>query len=139
MVKSGDVIFCRAFKLPDGTVHDTWFLILNDARIDQPALCLKSTTKLHRYNGASCGCNQHLNCYYIPLSMKMCFALDTYLVLPELHPLSLQKLFDLKRNGNVEERGAIDGHCMLDILHCLSHYEDDIDQDYFELLFTTSF
>jgi len=65
MVRAGDVIFCRSFELPDQTIHDTWFLILNNADINHPALCLKSTTRPHRYTGASSGCNQRLNCYYV--------------------------------------------------------------------------
>ena len=135
MLLAGDVIYCPQHVLPNGVLHNTWFVLLNDGGMTKPILCLMSTSQEHRYRTASEGCNHRLNCYHIKSNKQKCFTHDSYLLLPWIKSFDFKQIARMKNEGKIEDRGKVDQECLLDILRCLSHYHDDIDADYYEMLF----
>lgn len=134
MVKDRDVFVCPNFKLNDGTIHTTLFLILSGGDFWLPLICIKATSQTRRYQPLSSGgCysieNRPYKCFFIPAEWKECFSKDTCLDLNQIYPIPLNDFLKLRDTNKLRPIGAVSKECFESILECICTQKEDIAED----------
>ncbi|MCW7467791.1 hypothetical protein [Leptospira levettii] len=99
------------------------------------SLVLKTTSKNKRYNGVSQFCNPDKLVFFIPKSLQAGFKEDTYIQLNEIKKYTPKDLLRGSFNRTITEVSAINENIFNALLNCLRKIKDDIEEDYYELLF----
>ena len=134
MPSLGDIISYKNFVFSDGDIADKLFVVLNE----DPCLVLKTTSKPHRYNKASQGCNENLKVFFAPISWQSCFKKDTYIQLPQIFEISTHELLSGGALGSDTIKilkSQISDDCLPELINCLKQFKEDIAEEHWELIF----
>lgn len=139
MLYPGTVYYCPNYCLPDGTLHDTWFVALTSPGLRLPALSIKATSNGERFGLPGFGCNIRERCFNVPNHLEYGFTLPSYLILPDLHRLSFHRYLQYRDQKKIFIKGKLDKECLTSLLNCLEKFEDDINRDEDLTLFPVPF
>lgn len=133
--QSGQVLFYENFPFEDGSTGDKLFVILYVADINSPCLFLKTTSQPKRYKGCQEGCDPQKRVFFVPLSWRECFPLDTYIQLPQVIEIQAAEIFAGTLSKRMRQKGALSIDCFQRLKNCLKKFKDDISPQHWKLIF----
>jgi hypothetical protein len=132
MPKLGDILFYKDYEFEDKSKSDKLFVVLCS---DESCLVLKTTSNDRFYKNAKDGCNPSKRTFFIPVSKKEFFVLDTYVELPQLFELSIEEILHGLRSKNIKiYESKLSKKCTQAILECLRQFKDDISIEHWEMI-----
>jgi hypothetical protein len=131
----GQVLFYKDYPFEDGSTKDKRFVILYVADINSTCLVLKTTSQSRRYAGCREGCDPQKKAFFVPLSWRECFPLDTYIQLPQIIEISAARIFAGILSKKMSLKGALSIDCFKLLRSCLKKFKDDISTQHWELIF----
>jgi hypothetical protein len=135
MPQPGDVFIVKNYKFEDGSQKDKWFIVLNASDLQKPCLVLKTTSRPERYPGCVRGCNKSQRCFFAPTTWQTCFALDTYIQLPQIIEFPAANLLKDRFAGKIEFKLPLTTDCLAQLRSCLATFKDDISQSHWALVY----
>ena len=131
----GQVLFYENFPFENGSTGDKRFVILYVADINSPCLVLKTTSQSRRYIGCQEGCDPQKRVFFVPLSWRECFPLDTYIQLPQIIEIPAAKIFAGTLSKRMRLMNALSIDCFKRLKDCLKKFKDDISPQHWKLIF----
>jgi hypothetical protein len=135
MPQPGQILYYRDFEFEDHSKKDKLFVVLNDADTDSLCLVLKTTSKSRRYKGVIKGCNPQNKVFFVPANWEQCFKVDTYIQLPQIIPISTDRLLVGDISGKIYVSSSLTVQCFKLLKNCLRQFKDDISAQHWKLIF----
>lgn len=134
MPNPGEIILYKNYEFEDKSKANKLFVVLNS----DPCLVLKTTSQSKRYSGVSRGCNEAKKVFFAPTYWQSCFAVDTYIQLPEIFELSTEELLDGslgKKEINIL-KNPISDDCLPQLKNCLKKFKEDISEQHWKFIYS---
>jgi hypothetical protein len=130
----GQVLYYKQFQFEDGSAKHKLFVILHISDINSPCLVLKTTSQSRHYKGCQEGCNQQKKVFFIPLSWRECFPLDTYIQLPQIIEIPAAEIFAGTLSRRMRLMNALSIDCFTRLKSCLKKFKADISTQHWQLI-----
>jgi hypothetical protein len=135
MPQPGEILCYEDYVFEDSSKGDKLFVVLNSADVDSPCLVLKTTSQSRRYEGARKGCNPQKRVFFVPADWGRCFALDTYIQLPQVLEVSTEELLRGHFNGRIHVISSLADDCFTQLKNCLKQFKQDMSPRHWILIF----
>lgn len=129
----GVVLADDAFKFSDSTTGKKLCIVLNDAKVNEPCLVVKTTSQSTRYKTAVTGCNPTLKVFFVPASQQV-FEKDTYVQLDEIFAYGCDELLTGYWAKRIREICRLPDLTFRQLRNCLKRFKEDIPEKYYSLL-----
>ena len=131
----GQVLFYENYPFEDGTAKDKLFVILYVADINSPCLVLKTTSQSKRYKGCQEGCDPQKRVFFVPLTWRECFPLDTYIQLPQIIEIPSAEIFAGTLSKRMRLRNTLSIERVKQLKNCLKKFKEDISLQHWKLIY----
>jgi hypothetical protein len=131
----GQILFHKDFEFADHTRKNKLLVVLNDTDRDQVCLVLKTTSQSRHYQGVHKGCNAQKKVFFVPIGSEQCFALDTYIQLPQVFEIPADRLLAGEISHKVYVSSSLTVECFKLLRDCLKQFKDDISAHHLQLIF----
>ena len=131
----GQVLCYKDFEFEDGSKKDKLLVVLNDSDRDSVCLVLKTTSQSKHYEGVVRGCNPEKKAFFVPTNWEQCFTLDTYIQLPQIFPITKDKLLAGDISRKIYTSTSLSIECFRLLKNCLKNFRDDISLQHWKLIF----
>lgn len=123
----GTVLFDKQFRFNDGTIGQKLIVLLTDGNGECPYLVIKTTSKQKRKQQIQ-GCNPSdlPHNFYIPANTSG-FKGETWLLLEEVYPITLNEFFQKRIGGTVEIKDSLSKEMLIELLDCALQSQDIMD------------
>lgn len=136
MPQPGQILCHKDYEfLDDHSKREKLFVVLNDTDRNSVCLVLKTTSKSRRYEGVGKGCNPQRKVFFVPTDWEQCFSLDTYIQLPEIIEITIDKLLVGEISRNIYVSSSLSIECFKLLKNCLNQFKEDISPQHRKLIF----
>lgn len=135
MPRPGQILFYRDYPFSNGSKKDKLFVVLNDTDSDARCLVLKTTSQSRHYARATQGCNPQQRVFFIPVSWDQCFRQDTYIALPQIIEIPIQKLVLLGVSRDIYVSTSLSLGRFKLLKSCLKGFKADISPEHWRMVF----
>ena len=135
MPQPGQILYYQEFEFPDDhSKKDKLLVILNDADTDSLCLVLKTTSQSRRYEGTEKGCNPQKKVFFVPIGWQQCFKVDTYIQLPQIFEIAIEKLLAGDISGKIRVTSSLTIECFKLLKDCLKQFKEDVSPRHWKLI-----
>jgi len=137
MPQPGQILCYQDFEFDDHSKKEKLLVILNDADTDAVCLVLKTTSQSRHYKGVVKGCNPEpeKKVFFVPTGWQQCFRVDTYIQLPQIIPITTDKLLAGDISRKIFISSSLTPECFTLLKNCLKQFRDDISDRHWKLIF----
>jgi hypothetical protein len=135
MPQPGQILCYKDFEFEDHTKKQKLLVVLNDTDRDALCLVLKTTSQSRHYRRAHKGCNPRKKVFFIPMTWEQCFNVNTYIQLPQIFEIPVDKLLAGEISGTIYVTSSLSVECFKSLKDCLKQFEDDISEQHWKLIF----
>ena len=135
MPQPGQILCYKDYEFVDHSKIEKLFVVLNDTDRNSVCLVLKTTSKSRRYEGVGKGCNPQRKVFFVPTDWEQCFSLDTYIQLPEVIEITIDKLLAGEVSHNIYVSSSLSIECFRLLKNCLKQFKQDISPRNWKLIF----
>ena len=135
MPQPGQILCYKDYVFDNGSKRDKLFVILNDTDSDSVCLVLKTTSQSRRYEGVARGCNPEKRVFFVPTDWEQCFSADTYIQLPQIIEIPIEKLLVLGISRERYISTSLSIGCFKMLKKCLKQFKEDISPQHWRLVF----
>ena len=135
MPQLGQILCHKDFEFDDHTKKEKLLVILNDTDTDSLCLVLKTTSRSRHYKGTEKGCNPQKKVFFVPIGWQQCFKVDTYIQLPQIFEIPIEKLLAGDISGKIRVTSSLTIECFNLLKNCLKQFKDDISSEYRKFIF----
>lgn len=135
MPQPGQILYYKDYEFDDHSRRNKLFVVLNDTDRDSVCLVLKTTSKSKRYEGVRKGCNPQKKVFFVPTGWEQCFTLDTYIQLPEIIEITIDKLLVGEISRKIYVSSSLSIECFKLLKNCLRQFKEDISPQHWKLIF----
>jgi len=135
MPQPGQILYYKDYEFDDHSKRDKLFVVLNDTDRNSVCLVLKTTSKSRRYEGVGRGCNTQKKVFFVPTGWEQCFTLDTYIQLPEIIEITIDKLLVGEISRKIYVSSSLSVECFKLLKNCLKQFKEDISPQHWKLIF----
>jgi hypothetical protein len=133
----GEIFFHNEFKFKDGSEGEKLFVVIYANTEKNIYLVLKTTSQKKRYPNISLrGCHSNSLVYFLPKAQYNFLNKDTYIQLGEIFSYKSNDLLQGKFSGSIKPISTLTEDVRNGILNCLKQCKEDIEEEYFELIFS---
>ncbi|HNF57872.1 MAG TPA: hypothetical protein PLI49_26775 [Leptospiraceae bacterium] len=133
----GEIFFDKGFVFSDGEVGEKLFVIIYANPNLDLYLVLKTTSQKKRYPTVnSIGCHSKKLVYFLPSTVYKALDRDTFIQLGEIFSYKQKDLLSGKFSGRIKSIHTLRDDIKNGILNCLKQCKEDIEQEYYELIFS---
>ncbi|TGM58675.1 hypothetical protein [Leptospira adleri] len=123
------------YKFTDGEIGKKLFIVIH---VQQDFyLVLKTTSQSKRYSNVRQFCNPNKLVFYLPGHLKAGLDGDTYIQLHEIKKYTPQDLLQGNFNKTIREVSELKDDIFNGLINCLKKCKDDIEEDIYNLLFSS--
>jgi len=133
----GEIFFDNQFVFSDGEVGEKLFVIIYANPSLDLYLALKTTSQKKRYPSiSSIGCYPNKLVYFLPSTVYTALNADTFIQLGEIFSYKQSVLLSGKFSGRIKSIHTLRDDIKNGIINCLKRCKEDIEEEYYELIFS---
>lgn len=135
MPQPGQILCYKDYPFDDGSKRDKLFVVLNDTDRNSVCLVLKTTSQSKHYEGVGRGCNPQKKVFFVPTDWEQCFNLDTYIQLPQIIEIPIEKLLIIGISRTIYASTSLSIERLKLLKSCLKQFKEDISPQHRNLIF----